>query len=271
MEDLNKSIKQTSVLDSDIKGKEKEVVKNNKLLKRNKLSSLVYVIFLVSVIISYCIFMFVYFDKTYSPNKDIQPNEDSTIDVEQDETSETEHEDNGDEIDEGWNGILVGTVTDKPDGMKEYYNEIVGVKFSYPSDWEIIEEEAMGEDELILKIGDDANATEDIFLYEMIPTEPVFCVYSESELTVSEEPTYEKYYDNYVTVGTGDLYRRSYIPYGDVNSYFICQKYENGNYYANPYPGFITYWNFDKNDEDADMKLEILDRILLSFEYSGEK
>ena len=27
MEDLNKSIKQTSVLDSDIKGKEKEVVK----------------------------------------------------------------------------------------------------------------------------------------------------------------------------------------------------------------------------------------------------
>lgn len=152
---------------------------------------------------------------------------------------------------------------------KEYSNETFGVKFSYPTDWVIIEEEEEGDMALTLKIGNNANATEDIFLYEIKPSEPTFCIYSESELTVSDGATYEHYFDNYAKVGTDDLYRRSYSPYGTVNSYIICQEYEDG-LYKNPKPGFITYWNFDRTDDEAEIMLTILDSILVSYEYIGD-
>ena len=151
----------------------------------------------------------------------------------------------------------------------EYYNENFGVKLNYPQDWVIIEESEDGDMAFTLKIGESANAQEDVFLFQIMSSEIDKCIYSEEDLTVSDGPTYEVLYDNYVEIGTEEIYRRSFAKYGEYDSYIVCQKGED-DIFRKGNPAFITYWNFDETNEDVEEKLEILDNILLSYEYSGE-
>ncbi len=151
--------------------------------------------------------------------------------------------------------------------QKEYINDNFGVRLSYPKDWVIIEETEEGDMALTVRIGKSKDATTNIFLYQVMPTSIDKCVYSESALTVTEGQSLEVYYDNYVSIGSDDQYRRSFAKYGEVDSYLVCRKTDEEYTFKRGGPEFITYHNVDENDVGA---LAILDDILLSYEYFGD-
>lgn len=149
----------------------------------------------------------------------------------------------------------------------EYINENFGIKFKYPGNWVVMDVIEEGDMALTLRIGEKEDASEYIFLYEIKPSEVNKCIYSEADLTESQEPTYEVYLDNYVDIS--DEYRRSYTIYGAVKGYKVCKKDSNG-IYTDSLPGYITYWNVNNTEDGVEDMLDILDNIVLSFEYTQD-
>lgn len=198
----------------------------------------------------------------FTQNKsELETSEGEDTQVVEEEESEQEEETDGSEEVVEENEVVE---------LNEYYNEEFGVKFSYPTDWVILEDREEGDMALKVKVGKSISASEEIFLYEIVASEIDKCIYSEDELKVSDGPTYEILYDNYVDIGTEGIYRRSYDKYGEYDSWIICKKGEDG-IYRRFSPGFITYWNVDNTDQKGNEVLKILDGILLSYEYTGEK
>jgi len=244
MENINTPIVNVSESNPPIndKGFQTEVNEISPKRKRNPLVLvLVFIIILLIGLIAY-LFLTNRIDFSFIDNKTNQEEENENPEVEEDSDEE----------------FVVET--------QEYYNEAFGVKFDYPKDWVVIEDEEDGDMAFTLRIGENNTASEFVFLFEIKPSEGGKCVYSESDLTVSDGPTYETLYDNYVEIGTAGKYRRSYSKYGTVDAYIICQKDQDG-FFKNPLNGSITYWNFDKTSEKADKMVEILDNIVLSYEY----
>lgn len=241
-----------------------EVNKNN--LKRKRDSLVLVLVFIIILLIGLITYLFLTnrVDLSSIDNETNQEKENENSEVEEDSDNETnqEKENENSEVEEDSDEEPVAET-------QEYYNEVFGVKFDYPKDWVVIEEKEEGDMAFTLRIGENNMASEFIFLFEIKPSEGGKCVYSKSDLTISEGPTYETLYDNYVEIGTTGKYRRSYSKYGTVDAYLICQKDQDG-FFKNPLNGSITYWNFDKTSEKADSMLEVLDSITLSYEYTGD-
>ena len=281
MEDVKKSIKETSII--DIKGKEKEVKNINTKVRKNP-SSLVYVIPLVLIIISYCIFMFIYFDKSYSPNEIIEPNQDATTEEmpTEEESSETEYEVN--QLEDDWDETLLGKISERSDGMKEYNNDIIGVRFTFPASW-IAKEKSCSEcadteygctlcSVFFLENEEENSYFEYAYILE---TGYLPCYYSDTPKEYfDEDEMYDSsnmYGSDYTSIGESDEFRRTYISEEDLhrNFYRICRKGDSPSYYTNwIQPGFVLY-RVNKDRDDLENILEIFDNIVLSFEYFGEK
>jgi hypothetical protein len=216
-----------------------------------KRANILNIILLVMVFMMIGLFAYLYFTDRIVMGKDSLP-----LDSEVAQDSELTEGDTEEEIVED-KDVEKGYVPEDSEGesevvtSKEYFNNSIGVKFTYPSNWVVLSEEY---DEsmmtLSLKLAD-----------KMIEPQAVF-QYSIPAVFSSEVCNYTN--TDYIDLENG-AYRRSLDEVANI--YVVCKSDSTG-YTEWMDPGKITYVVDNQRADLLDV-LKTLDSITLSFEYEA--
>ncbi len=147
---------------------------------------------------------------------------------------------------------------------KEYKDDYREISFKYPSSWTVKDYEETFYEAIRVQ------ESEDFFLEYISPSghPGELCFYTDTPGV--PDLNLGILYDNYVSIDSQDSIRRSYVP--EFGSYTLCKMNEEGNYW-NWFVvarGYVEYYvNMER--ADAEEIIEVMDRILLSFEYTGEE
>jgi len=220
----------------------------------------------------------------YTNKIDIPTLGEITNSVENDVNNETAYEKedlredvNNDIVDENvddWNDTLFGSIQDKSSSMNEYYNDSVGISFVYPKTWIVKEGDCYDEYFCKIRFIEDGQS-ESYFEYNLgLDSGFSFCLYSDANPFKDKDSdeitnSYYMFEDDYTKIDKEDTLRRGYI--SDSKTYMICEESSaQPNFYTNFLnPGFVLY-KVDKDRSDLENILNIMDSILLSYEYFGE-
>lgn len=239
-----------------------EVKESNKKRKTNILILvLVFIILLLAGVISYLFFT----DKidtsflnnaTHVEEENLDEDTDNEV---VDENEDIEENVNTDEEDDTENEIILET--------KDYYNSTQGVKFKYPSNWKI-EKEITNESGFYVSFSENTSNPDFIFEYNLpAASGPEVCYFSDTNNP--EDGVLGTLFDNYITIDESDTLRRTYRIFEDTESYKICKRRIPSIFVDWMDSGYISY-TVKMSRSDSNEIIKLMDKILLSFEYTGD-
>ena len=164
---------------------------------------------------------------------------------------------------------------------EEYINTEFGVKFEYPKNWklEATSKCKPGEcKDLYVSISE--NSDSDFFFSYYLPagSGPDICYFSYSGMSdesgMPDEIGMGTIYETFDNIDERGILRRTFVinegPNGPVQEYKVCKLDSNGIYTDWVEAGYINY-NVNMGRADAQDIIKLMDRITLSFEYTGEE